>query len=176
MGLGGFLFNQSGISGQFRDADRKTDEFIRQLKDKKEDLDYLQDQIGRLKQGLKEMPDNSQDGYFTNLLKDFQGKEYILRKQINQLDQSNQKGLQSPHPEDDVQISPLIEQNRENIQDQTQRMNDLLESNQLSIQYQMQMINDLMEQGQMNLDALMERTNDLMDLNQINLQNYALRN
>ena len=55
--------------------------------DKKEDLDYLQEQIKQLTLGLKEMPDKNQNGYFKIHKLNLQGKKGpVTREYVNSKD------------------------------------------------------------------------------------------
>jgi hypothetical protein len=167
-----FILHLADISSQKKEADKKTDEFLNQLKNKKEDLDYLREQINSLRTGLKESPDTDQNGYFKDLLTKFEDEEYALNQKIAQLDQVYQDRLRSLSPQEALQTSRLIEQNQANFQEQAQRMRDLMESNQMRAEAQMERLNDLMEQNQMYLEALIERTNALMEQRQNQPHDY----
>ena len=137
---------------------------------------YLQEQINNLRQGLKEMPDKNQNGYFRDLLTEFENKEYLLNQQITQMDQKYQEKLRNWSPKEAMEASRLIAQNQENFRAQAQQMHTIMESNQQRTQDQMQRLNDLMEQNQMYLEALIERTSTLMEQQQNRPQNYMQKN
>jgi GTP1/Obg family GTP-binding protein len=152
MNLWGFFQNNSVL----KKDDEKTNDFIQQLEDKKENLAFVRQQIDDLTEGLKEMPDKNQNGYFRDLLTDYQQKEKTL--------------------EESLRASNLIERVHESAQEQTQEMNDRMEALQMRAQDQIEMMNDLMEQNQTRMEALMEKTNGLAELNQIRLESYTQRN
>lgn len=162
-----FILNYTAISSRGRDlADEQTDSFLKQLKDQKEDLDYLQEQVKNLREGLKEMPDNSQNGYFRDLLSKYENKEQALNQHVMQMDNSFQQKMQTMSPQEAARVSPLLQQSQQNFQEQAQRMNDLIESNQMRAEAQAERLSDLMEQNRMNLEALIERTNNILEQRQ----------
>jgi paraquat-inducible protein B len=178
-----FILSFTPFANKNSAASKKTEEFLKQLKNEKEDLDHLQRQINSLRTGLNESPDTDQNGYFKGLLTKFESEESALNQKIARLNEMYQNKMQSLPPQQAMQASDLIERNQERFQEQTQRMHDLMESNQMRAQDQVERLNALMEQNQMLLEALiertntlMERTNSLMEQGQARQQNYLRRN
>jgi len=168
-----FIINFTHISSLNRGADEKTEEFLKDLKDKKENLDYLQQQINSLRTGLKEMPDSHSNEYFRNLLSKFENEEYLLNQQIAQLDHVFADKLRNQSQKDAEETARLIRQNQENFKAQQELMRNMMEANQMRAEAQMERLNDLMEQHQMFLEALIDRTSALMEERQNHMQNSA---
>ncbi len=171
----GLILNSIGVSGQKGENEIKREKIFQDLKDKEEDLAFLRRQIGDLKRGLQEMPDKNQNGYFRDLLKGLENKESILSHQTDQNDEMYQEMLQNPSLKEAAQASRFYQTNQENIQNQTQRLNDLLETNQLRAQMQMQSMSDLMEQNQRRAEVSAQRMNDILELNQMRMESLAQR-
>jgi hypothetical protein len=178
-----FILSFTPFANKHSEADKKTEEFLKQLKNEKEDLNHLQRQINSLRTGLNESPDTDQNGYFKGLLTKFESEAYALNKKIAQLNEESQEKAQNSSLQGAAQPSRLAEQNQQTFQEQAQRMRDLTESNQMRAQEQMERLNALMEQNQMLLEALiertntmMERTNSLIEQEQARQQNYPQRN
>jgi hypothetical protein len=161
-----FMLKFTHLSSLSMGADAKTDDFLKQMKDKKEDLDYLQNQIKNLRMGLKEMPNEDQNQYFRDLLEKYQDQEYKLNQQITQMDQTLQEKLQKLSPKEADQSARLIGQNQLNFQEQARRVREMVESNQMRAREQLEMLSDLMEQHQMLLEAMIDRMNTLMEQRQ----------
>ena len=168
-----FIVNFTHISSLNRGIDQKSDEFLKDLKDKKENLDYLQQQINSLRTGLKEMPDAHSNEYFRNLLSKFENEEYLLNQQVAQLNHVFEDKLRNQSQKDAEETARLIQQNQRNFKEQQEVMRNLMESNQMRAEAQMERLNDLMEQHQMFLEALIDRTSALMEERQNHMQNSA---
>jgi len=183
----------SGLLKKHQEIDKKTDAFLKELTDKKADLDFLQKEIFSLREGLKEMPDKTQNGYFRDLLTKYSSQEHLLNWQLAQLDQDYQQEMRRLTFKDSRETDQSIAQNQrqgsndlrqanqQQAQNQLQELNDLRQANQQQAQNQMQRINDL-EQSQMNrgtnqqnAQEQMQRLNDLMEQNREHLQSLIER-